>query len=216
MWRIRFDLLHRMIAQGTSKLRQLLVTLFYHQQRGHPRFSVSLFPVLPLTAATFLYHLTKLASEAQEQPSVRPVVCSKSVGCVAWLRGQQLILFGNRCAPCSQQKHLFSLCCVEHCVLVISVCVDYKQLSVIVLLWKWGYNRIVHFKYKRKKTEDKFSCCWYVSFVRRGIITKHSRGQVSSIPSSVGQAEQSLTICLSGTLKFKCWEFTVVYKPSVK
>jgi transketolase N-terminal domain/subunit len=76
-------MVHRMIGQGTSKLRQLLVTLFYHQKRGHPGFSISLFPVLPLTAATFLYHLTKLASEAEEQPSVRPVVCSKSVGCVA-------------------------------------------------------------------------------------------------------------------------------------
>lgn len=60
-------MLYRMIAQRTSKLRQLLVTLFSHQERGHPGFSVFLFPVLPLTAATFLYHLTKLASEAQEQ-----------------------------------------------------------------------------------------------------------------------------------------------------
>jgi len=115
LWRIGFDMVHRMIAQSTSKLRQLLVTLFYHQHRGHPGFSVSLFAVLPLTAATFLYHLTKLASEAQEQPSVRPAVCSKVEGCVAWLRVQQLILFGNRCAPCSQQKHLF-LCVVSNIV----------------------------------------------------------------------------------------------------
>lgn len=115
LWQIGLDMVYGMIGQGTSKLRQLLVTLFYHQERGHPEFSVSLFPVLPLTAATFLYHLTKLASEAQEQPSVRPAVRSKAVGCVACLRGQELILFGNRCASCSQQKHLF-LCVVSNIV----------------------------------------------------------------------------------------------------
>lgn len=106
----RFVMVYRMIAQGTSQLRQLLVTLFNHQERGHPGFSVFVFPVLPLTAATFLYHLTKLASEA-----VWPAVSWKSVGCVAWLRGQRLILFGNRCASCSQQKHLF-LCVVSNIV----------------------------------------------------------------------------------------------------
>lgn len=45
----------------------------------------------------------------------------------------------------------------------------------------------------------------------RDRVTKHCRGQVSyNIPGSVDQAEQSLTICMSGTLEVKCGEFTVM------